>query len=94
IEKLFKNGVNIVYEEKKDTLKGLTFVLTGTLASIGREEAKESIRKLGGSIAPTPSPSTSYVVLGENPGSKYEKAKQLGLKILNEEEFYELINPS
>ena len=40
------------------------------------------------------SPSTNYVVLGENPGSKYEKAKQLGLKILNEEEFYELINPS
>jgi DNA ligase (NAD+) len=94
IEKLFKNGVNIVYEEKKDTLKGLTFVLTGTLSSIGREKAKESIRKLGGSIASAPSSSTSYVVLGKNPGSKYEKAKQLGLKILNEKEFYELIKPS
>ncbi|MFA7142012.1 MAG: NAD-dependent DNA ligase LigA [Candidatus Paceibacterota bacterium] len=94
IEKLFKNGVTLIYEKKQDKLKGLTFVLTGTLLKTTRDKAKESIRSLGGNISDTVSKNTDFLVSGENPGSKYNKAKKLGIKILNEEEFYELIRSS
>lgn len=90
IDKLLKNGVEIIYEEREASLKGLTFVLTGTLSNITRDEAKERIRKLGGDISSSVSQNTDYVVVGENPGSKYDKAKKLGLKIIGEKEFYEL----
>jgi len=94
INKLFKNGVDIVYEKKEEKLRGLTFVLTGTLSRITRDEAKEMIRRLGGGISSTVSINTDYVIVGENPGSKYDKAKKLGVKIIGEKEFYELIKPS
>ena len=94
INKLFKNGVDIVYEKKEEKLRGLTFVLTGTLSRITRDEAKEMIRRLGGDISSTVSINTDYVIVGENPGSKYDKAKKLGVKIIGEKEFYELIKPS
>lgn len=67
INKLFKNGVDIVYEKKEERLKGLTFVLTGTLSQIARDEAKEIIRKLGGDISSNVSINTDYVIVGENP---------------------------
>ncbi|MGI6341172.1 MAG: BRCT domain-containing protein [Minisyncoccales bacterium] len=94
INKLFKNGVDIVYEKKEEKLRGLTFVLTGTLSRITRDEAKEMIRRLGGDISSNVSVNTDYVIVGENPGSKYDKAKKLGVKIIGEKEFYELIKPS
>jgi DNA ligase (NAD+) len=70
---------------------GLTFVLTGELSGWTREEVKDIIRKEGGDISSSVSKKTSYVLAGENPGSKYDKAKQLGVNILDEEEFKKLL---
>lgn len=78
-------------EAKKLTLNGLTFVLTGELKSFSREQAKEKIRELGGNPSSGISKNTDYVIIGENSGSKYDKAKKLGVKILNEQEFLKLI---
>jgi len=92
LEKLDKVGVEI---EKPETvslkLKGKTFVLTGTLSTMTREEAKERIKRLGGKVSSSVSVQTDFVVAGTEPGSKYDKAKELGVKILKEEEFLEMI---
>ena len=66
---------------------GKTFVLTGTLTLYTRDEASLKIESLGGTTTNSVSKKTSVVVVGENPGSKYEKAKQLGIEIWTEEEF-------
>lgn len=73
-------------------LRNKTFVLTGELESITREEAKSKIRDLGGDVSGSVSKKTDYVVVGSEPGSKYDKAKKLRLKILNEEQFLKTIN--
>lgn len=70
-----------------DILKGKTFVLTGTLEHLSREEAKERIRAHGGKVSSTVSAQTDYVVAGESAGSKLEKALELGITVLNEDEF-------
>ncbi|MDE2000967.1 MAG: NAD-dependent DNA ligase LigA [Patescibacteria group bacterium] len=77
---------------KAQALKGLSFVLTGTLESLARDAAKQKIRELGGEANESVSQKTSYVVAGAEPGSKYEKAKKLGVKILTEKEFLELLS--
>ena len=69
------------------SLSGKTFVLTGTLPTLDRDEAKEIIRSLGGEVSSSVSKATDYVLVGENPGSKYEKAVELGVKIITEAEF-------
>jgi DNA ligase (NAD+) len=66
---------------------GTTWVLTGTLAAMSRDDAKEKIRALGGDISESVSKKTSFVVVGADPGSKADKAEKLGVTILNEEEF-------
>lgn len=93
IEELEEYGINMEYLggpviEDQD-FAGRTFVLTGTLSQITREEAKEKIESLGGTVSGSVSKKTSVVVVGENPGSKYEKAKELGIEIWNEQEFME-----
>jgi DNA ligase (NAD+) len=92
LEKLDKVGIEI---EKPETvslkLKGKTFVLTGTLSTMTREEAKERIKRLGGKVSSSVSNQTDFVVAGAEPGSKYDKAKELGVKIIDEKEFLEMI---
>ncbi len=63
------------------------FVITGTLSSLSREDASEKIMKLGGKVTSSVSKKTDYLIMGENPGSKFKKAESLGVKILTEEEF-------
>ena len=92
INDLLKAGVRISGEKKvSQKLKGLSFVMTGTLKTLSRDAAKEKIRALSGNISSSVSADTDYVVVGEKPGSKFEKAKKLGVKILNEEEFLETV---
>ncbi|MCH7762102.1 NAD-dependent DNA ligase LigA, partial [candidate division TA06 bacterium] len=98
MEKLKKGGVTLRNSEigiRKSKfalpLKGMTFVLTGTLSGYTREEATERITQLGGKVTSSVSKKTDFVVAGETPGSKLEKAKTLGVKILNEKGFQALI---
>ena len=76
---------------KSTPLFGKTMVVTGTLETLSRDEAKEKIRELGGKVSSSVSKQTDYVLAGVNPGSKYEDAKELGVKILTESEFLKLI---
>jgi DNA ligase (NAD+) len=93
IEKLLKNGVVIEKVEKKEKgkLDGLTFVLTGTLSQMSRELAKEKIISLSGKVSGSVSKNTSYVVTGALAGSKLTKAQKLGIKILDEKEFLDML---
>jgi DNA ligase (NAD+) len=79
--------VKIKKETGSNKFQNKTFVLTGTLESISRDDAKDMIRENGGNISSSVSKKTDFVVAGESAGSKLEKAKELGVKILNEEEF-------
>ncbi|MBI2099658.1 hypothetical protein HYT45_04635 [Candidatus Uhrbacteria bacterium] len=76
----------------KQGVAGRTFVLTGSLELMTREEAKNKIRELGGDISESVSRKTDYVVVGAEPGSKFEKAKKLGVKTISEKEFISLIS--
>ena len=89
-------GVNMTEPEKAKGLKleGKSFVFTGELKAMAREEAELRVRELGGKEVSSVSSKTSYVVAGAKPGSKYDKAKKLGVQILNEEEFFKLIAES
>ncbi len=93
IEKLEKAGVlmEIKESEKKKILEGKRFVFTGTLEKFTREKAKEMVLLLGGEVSDSVSKNTDYVVVGKEPGSKYEKAKKMGIRIINEDEFLKLI---
>lgn len=72
-------------------LSGKTFVLTGTLSRMTRDEAKEKIRALGGNVSSSVSKETDYVVAGENPGSKYDEALKLGVIVIDEMEFEKML---
>ncbi len=87
-------GVKVTGEKTSKAgakFSGETFVLTGTLSFLSRDEAKERIRNSGGEVSESVSKKTSYVVVGENPGSKEEKAKELGVKTVTEKEFLKMI---
>lgn len=95
LNKLDQAGIKLVLpkvQEHSVPLYGKTFVLTGELEKLTRDEAKEKIRLLGGETSESVSKKTSYVVVGANPGSKYEKAKKLGVPILDEATFLSLLS--
>jgi len=75
----------------KSNIVGQTFVLTGTLTTLGREEAKEKIRESGGKSSSSVSKNTDYLVAGENPGSKLDEAKKLGVLVLSEHDFLKML---
>jgi len=94
IKKLDNSGVKIISPEINTVslkLKGKTFVLTGSLQTLTREQAKDRIRELGGDIFSSVSASVNYVVAGAEPGEKYDRARKLGVKIINEKEFLKMI---
>jgi DNA ligase (NAD+) len=95
LRKLVEAGVKIILPEKKtlseQPLSGMTFVLTGELESFTRDEAKAMIKEKGGSVSSSVSGKTDYVVAGANPGSKFDNAQKLGVKILDEEEFKKML---
>ncbi|MDO8633467.1 MAG: helix-hairpin-helix domain-containing protein, partial [Candidatus Wildermuthbacteria bacterium] len=95
VDDLLKVGVKILntkYKILNTKFAGLTFVLTGTLESMSREQAKEKIQELGGETTESVSKNTSYVVVGKEPGSKLDNAKKLGIKALSEKEFRDILD--
>jgi DNA ligase (NAD+) len=95
VEHLREVGVNMKEERaapKSAKLAGMTFVFTGTLANRSREEAEALVASHGGKAGSSVSKKTSYVVVGTDPGSKFDKAKSLGVEILNESQFEKLLN--
>ncbi len=94
ISKFEKAGVRVTEEKParhSKKLAGKTFVLTGSLERMSREEAKEKIREYGGDVSSSVSKNTDYVVAGTEPGSKYERARKLGVKIISEKEFLNIL---
>lgn len=94
LDELIRIGIHWsekTHDRSQAQLAGLTFVITGTLATISREDASEILRGRGARVTNSISKNTSYLVVGDNPGSKLEKAKQLNVKILNEQDFLTLL---
>ena len=95
LEKMNKLGVKVLVNSGQEPinrkLENLSFVLTGELKNFTRDEAKDMIRKAGGNISSSVSKNTSYLVAGEKPGSKFNKAKELGVKIISEESFKKML---
>lgn len=94
IERIIDSGVSIIYPEKETgpgILKGKTFVLTGALNKYTRDEAKKLIEDNGGKVTSSVSGNTDFVIAGEDPGSKLDRARELGVEVINEEEFMNLL---
>ncbi|TSC91781.1 MAG: DNA ligase, NAD-dependent [Parcubacteria group bacterium Licking1014_17] len=94
LEKFKKAGVKVLAQsksQKSQKLKGLSFIFTGSLDTITREDAEKLVRENGGDALSSISKETSYVVAGHEPGSKFDKAKKLGVKIISEGEFLRMV---
>ncbi len=94
LKKLDEVGVRVQRQETRGKMQGLEgkmFVLTGSLESMTRDEAKNKIRELGGDVSESVSKKTDYVIVGSEPGSKFEKAKKSGVKTLDEKDFLKII---
>ena len=92
IEKFREVGVKpkAVKKIEQGIFSGKTIVLTGTLSTLSRDEAKKIILSLGGKVASSVSKNTNFVLVGENPGSKYDEAQQLGVEIIHEKNFLKI----
>ena len=93
IDRLEESGVNLSYSKKAvdNRFEGKVFVLTGTLSKFTRNEASEIIESLGGKTSSSVSKKTSFVLAGEEAGSKLTKAQSLGVTVISEAEFEEMI---
>jgi DNA ligase (NAD+) len=97
IKKLEEAGLNLSSQEngqEEQTLKGMQFVLTGSLESFTRDEAKKEIERLGGRVTGNVTKNTDYLILGKDPGQKYQKAKEIGINILEENNFKNMLKNS
>ena len=93
MKKLEHGGVRIQKKKKtSEKLKGMSFVITGTLETMSREAAQDLVRANGGKATNSVSAATTYLVVGENPGSKLQKAEKLGVKVVNEKVFIRLFS--
>src|SRR5262249_34709007 len=94
IQKLKQAGVNLESKgggKRSSRLKGVQFVLTGKLSSLTRDEAAQLIEQHGGRVTTSVSKKTDYVVAGEEAGSKLDKAKALGVKVIDEKALQEML---
>ena len=91
LEKYKAAGIKISHEVERGPLAGKTFLFTGSLGDLPRDEARQKVMALGGKVANSVSKKLDYVVVGEDPGSKAEEAKELGLQIIDPEEFRKMI---
>ncbi|MBU0990121.1 MAG: NAD-dependent DNA ligase LigA, partial [Proteobacteria bacterium] len=93
ISRLLQTGIELeaISSSSPSPVAGKTFVMSGTLSSMKRSEAKEIVTQRGGRIASSVGSSTDYLVVGDSPGSKLRKARDLGVIILNEDEFLKLL---
>jgi len=98
LKKLEKSGITVKNQNKDSELRvtsyelqGKKIVLTGSLENFTREEIKAKIRALGGNVSSAVSKNTDFVIVGKDYGSKYEKAKKLGVKIVGEKEFFKMV---
>ena len=95
LDKMEKGGVIAVIEEGShapQVFKGKTFVLTGTLPDLSREEAKKMIKERGGKVSSSVSKKTDFVLAGTEPGSKFGQANELGIKIIDEDGFKKMLS--
>ncbi|MBN2183309.1 MAG: hypothetical protein JW715_15470 [Sedimentisphaerales bacterium] len=94
IEKLLAAGVTPEHSKtrRSDKMADKTFVITGTLENFTRQQAEQAVKKIGGKTSSSVSKKTDFVLAGENPGSKLDKALKFGIKIINEQEFMELLD--
>ena len=94
LESCLQNGLEIIFENNKidSSLNGKIFVFTGTLLNITRNEAKSMVNRQGARLSSSISKNTDYIVVGDKPGSKLIRAKELSIRVLNEKEFLELLN--
>ncbi|OHW61851.1 DNA ligase [Andreesenia angusta] len=97
IEKLLSEGISIVYsrpDSEESIFTGKTVVLTGTLETMGRSELKNIIEASSGKVSGSVSKKTDFVIVGESPGSKFEKARELGIRVIEEDELKEILKSS
>lgn len=96
IDKLLKEGVNPAYEEEQKIegtiFSAKTVVITGTLEAYSRNEIKDIVEKMGGKVTGSVSRKTDYIIVGVDPGSKYDKAKELGIRIIDENGFLQILS--
>jgi DNA ligase (NAD+) len=94
IEKFKEIGINPTFEKKSSNsaLAGKVFVLTGTLPTLGRSEASEMLLSAGAKVSSSVSKNTDFVLAGESAGSKLDKARALGVKVIDENEFLAMLN--
>ncbi len=94
ITRLSDRGIEIIIEtpKRQTPILGKSFVLTGTLANMSRNEAKDRIKSLGGKVLSAVTHDTDFLVVGQDPGSKVKKAAELGVKVLEEKEFSEMLD--
>ena len=94
LKKLKNAGVNLSSKEEKSTkknLEGMQFVLTGSLKDFSREEVKKKIEEHGGRVTGSVTKKTDYLIAGKDPGQKHQKAQELNIKIINEEQFKNML---